>query len=378
MPLPFTPSQPLTLGVELELQIVDRRTLNLTRGGSDLLAALGKREHRGEIKPEITESMIEIATDIASNTGDLTRDLASIHAVLLPAARALNLGLSGGGAHPFQKWSERRITNAPRYRRVSELYGYLAKQFTVFGQHVHVGCPDGDAAVRLAQALGRYAPHLIALSASSPFLQGSDTAFDSARLNAVNAFPLSGTMPPVPSWKEFESYFETMQSYGIVESMKDFYWDIRPKPEFGTVEVRVCDTPLTPSWAVALAGYVQALAAWLLEEARPFDALGLARVYAYNRFQACRFGLHATLIDPETRSAVDLQADLLATLERLAPYAEKLGSNVELARLAEAARERRNDSARIRDQHERSGALADVMRWQCEQWSADVNLLAHT
>jgi carboxylate-amine ligase len=375
MPLTFTPSQPLTLGVELELQIVDRRTLNLTRGASDLLAALGKREHRGEIKPELTESMIEIATDVASGALDLARDLAEVHSVLLPAARALNLGLSGGGAHPFQKWRERRITDAPRYRRVSELYGYLAKQFTVFGQHVHVGCPNGDAAVRLTQALGRYVPHLIALSASSPFLQGADTAFDSARLNAVNAFPLSGTMPPLPGWKEFEVYFDTMRSYGIVESMKDFYWDIRPKPEYGTVEVRVCDTPLTPSWAVALAGYVQALAAWLLDEERPFDALGLARVYAYNRFQACRFGLHATVIDPESRSAFDLQADLLATLERVAPYAEKLGASAQLARLAEAARGRRNDAARIRDEFERSGTFADVLRWQCGLWSEDASAL---
>ena len=164
-----------------------------------------------------------------------------------------------------------------------------------------------------------------------------------------------------------------MRSYAIVESMKDFYWDIRPKPEFGTVEVRVCDTPLMPSWAVALAGYVQALSACLLEEERPFDAVGLGRVYAYNRFQACRFGLHATLVDPESRSAVDMQTDLLATLERLGPYGDKLGASAELARLADAARERRNDAARIRDAFDRAGTLPDVMRWQCEEWSADAS-----
>jgi len=216
MPLPFTASDPLTLGVELELQIVDRRTWNLTRGASDLLAALEGRAHAGEIKPEITESMIEVATDVARGTDALRADLASIHAALASALRALNLGLCGGGAHPFQKWSERRIFDAPRYRRVSELYGYLAKQFTVFGQHVHVGCPSGDDAVRLTHALERYVPHLIALSASSPFQQGADTLFDSARSNVVSAFPLSGTMPPVASWSEFETYFEAMRRLGIV------------------------------------------------------------------------------------------------------------------------------------------------------------------
>ncbi len=369
MPLAFTPSAPLTLGVELELQILDPRTLNLTRGASDLLAALGTAKHRGEIKPELTESMIEIATGIAAGPGELSRDLASIQHALRPAVRALNLGLSGGGAHPFQKWSERRITDAPRYRRVSELYGYLAKQFTVFGQHVHVGCPDGDSAVQLTHALGRYAPHLIALSASSPFVQGAETGFDSARLNTVSAFPLSGTMPPVPDWAAFEEYFETMRSYGIVESMKDFYWDIRPKPEYGTVEVRVCDTPLRPAWAVTLAAFVQALAALCLDAAHPPDPVGLGRVYAYNRFQACRFGMHASLIDPESRTSVDLQADLLETLARLAPYAEKLGSAAELREVEELARTRRNDAARMRAEHARRGTLVDLMRWQWGEWT---------
>ena len=368
MPLPFTPSQPLTLGIELELQIIDLRTANLTRGGSDLIAAVGERAHRGEIKPEITESMIEIATGVAKSCDELERDLDSIRAVLLPAARALNLGLCGGGTHPFQKWSERRITDAPRYRRVSELYGYLAKQFTVFGQHVHVGCPDGDAAVRVTHALGRYTPHLIALAAASPFYQGADTAFDSARLNAVNAFPLSGTMPPVADWAAFEQYFELMRGTGIVESMKDFYWDVRPKPEFGTVEVRVCDTPLRASWAVALAAYVQALSARVLDEGRRTDTEALGRVYAYNRFQACRFGLHATLVDPDSRAQIELQADVLAVLEALRPYGQALGCADHLTRLEDAARDRRNDAARIRACHERSRALADVVRWQCREW----------
>jgi carboxylate-amine ligase len=370
MSLPFATSDPLTLGVELELQIVDLRTLNLTRGASDLLAALAGREHLGEIKPEVTESMIEVATGIACTAADLTRDLASIRAVLLPAARALNLGLSGGGTHPFQKWTERRITDAPRYRKVSELYGYLAKQFTVFGQHVHVGCPSADAAIRLTHGLARYTPHLIALAASSPFSQGADTAFDSARLHVVNAFPLSGTMPTVGDWSEFEAYFEAMRGYGIVESMKDFYWDVRPKPEYGTVEVRVCDTPLTAAWAVSLAAYVQALAAELLGAATQVDPAALARVYAYNRFQACRFGLGATLIDP-AHGPVELRADLLATLERLRPHATRLGSAAHHARLEEVARSGCNDASRIRERRARTGSLAEVVAWQCEAWATE-------
>jgi len=366
--LEFARSEPLTLGVELELQIVNTRDFNLTRGSSDLLAAVRRAKYPGEIKPEITESMIEISTGICSSVADVERDLAAIHAVLRNAAGVVNLGLCGGGAHPFQTWTERRIYDTPRYHRVSELYGYLAKQFTVYGQHVHVGCASGDDAVYLTQALARYMPHFIALSASSPFLQGTDTLFDSSRLNVVSAFPLSGTMPPVADWTRFNEYFELMRSYGIVGSMKDFYWDIRPKPEFGTIEIRVCDTPLTVRRAATLAGYAQALAAWLLAERPDVDAEGIARVYPFNRFQACRFGLHANIVDPMSRQHLDLGQDICDTIVRVLPHATRPGATDALTELVSVARERRNDARQIREQHEKRGAIPDVVRWQCEQW----------
>src|SRR5262245_39607795 len=266
----FKSSEPLTLGVELELQLVNTRDYNLTRGASDLLAAVAKAKHPGEIKPEITESMIEICTSVCTGHAQVRAELDAIRKIVAVAAAKLNLGVAGGGTHPFQKWSERRIYDTPRFKRVSELYGYLAKQFTVFGQHIHVGVPSGDDAVYLLHAMSRYIPHFIALSASSPFSQGIDTAFDSSRLNNINAFPLSGTMPFVRDWAEFNAYFDNMRDLKVVESMKDFYWDIRPKPEFGTIEIRVCDTPLTVGKAAALGAYAQALARHLMLD-RPHE-----------------------------------------------------------------------------------------------------------
>jgi len=152
--------------------------------------------------------------------------------------------------------------------------------------------------VYLVHMLTRYMPHFIALSASSPFYQGEDTSFQSSRLTAVSAFPLSGHMPFVPDWSAFLEYFETMRGYGIVEGMKDFYWDIRPKPEFGTIEIRVCDTPLTVRRAAHLAGYAQALAAWLLEERSRAPTLAVYQVNAFNRFEACRFGCEGKMGAP--------------------------------------------------------------------------------
>jgi carboxylate-amine ligase len=172
-------------------------------------------------------------------------------------------------AHPFQQWHQQRIYDKPRFKELTALYGYLTKQFTIFGQHVHVGCPSADDALMMLHRLSRYIPHFIALSASSPFVQGQDTAFDSARLNSVFAFPL-GSCAVCLHWEDFERYFAKMAATGVIHSMKDFYWDIRPKPEFGTVEVRVFDTPLSIHRAAQLAAYVQALGAWFLSE-QPFE-----------------------------------------------------------------------------------------------------------
>ncbi len=263
--VPFKESESCSLGVELELQLLSPHDFDLTRGAPDLISLLSRRRHAGEVKPEITQSMIEVSTSVHDDLESLVGELRAVRDDLLAAADLLNLVVCGGGSHPFQHWSDRSIVETPRFSHLSELYGYLAKQFTVFGQHVHIGCPSGDDAMYLLHSLSRYVPHFIALSASSPFFQGAETAFDSSRLNSVFAFPLSGRAPSLLRWNDFRAYFEKMEELGIVASMKDFYWDIRPKPEYGTVEVRVCDTPLTVERAAVLAAYMQALSLYLLE-----------------------------------------------------------------------------------------------------------------
>lgn len=328
MPLEtFSKSEALTLGVELELQLVSLSDFDLSAASPDLLHLLGRKSFPGNVTPEITESMIEICTGVHTNYTELMSQLKEIRDTLVRAGDTLNVGVCGGGTHPFQKWSEQKIFSKPRFKEVSALYGYLAKQFTIFGQHVHVGCTSGDDALFLLHSLSRYVPHFIALSASSPYVQGRDTLFNSARLNSVFAFPLSGRAPFVLRWADFENeYFAKMEHTGIVKSMKDFYWDIRPKPEFGTIELRVCDTPLTVERAAALACYLQALCRYLLEREEVAPAEDDYLVYNYNRFQACRFGLDGTLVHPKTYETLSLREDILTTLRRIEPHAEALGS----------------------------------------------------
>lgn len=365
--LEFTQSSPLTLGVELELQIVSRLDGDLTGGAPELLALIGRKPHAGDFKPEVTESMIEVSTAVHHDCQTLQDELQAIREPLLQAADRLNLLICGGGAHPFQHWAERKIFDKPRFHQINELYGYLAKQFTVFGQHIHVGCPNGDEAIFLLHGLSRFIPHFIALSAASPYYQGVDTAFETSRLTAVSAFPLSGRAPLVKSWAEFNAHFDQMKASGVVESMKDFYWDIRPKPEFGTVEIRICDTPLTLSRAAALAAYAQTVCRYLLIE-RPFVIdESLYAVYTFNRFQAARFGFEGGLIDPVLKQKVLLREDFLAMLDRLAPHAAELGTSALLDSLRRACVEG-SDATWMRRAYAERHSLPDLVWQQANLW----------
>lgn len=367
MSLPVFKSSSRSLGIELELQLIDGRTLNLTTDAGDLLRRVESVTHSGEIKPEITQSMIEINSSVHHSYSSLLEELTQMRALLTGVAQRMNLRIAGGGAHPFQRWNERRIYPASRFKRLSEQYGYLAKIFTVFGQHIHLGCANADEAVYLTRAFTRYLPQFIALSASSPYYQGADTSFDSSRLHVISAFPLTGLMPEFADWSGFEAYFAKMRGFGIVESMKDFYWDVRPKPEYGTVEIRINDTPLTVERAALLAVYARALADYLLEAGRHAPHPDAPLVYPYNRFQAARYGYRGIVVDPITGGKETLGRDILATLDALAPYVAPDAEEAMHA-LREGVRAEYNDAAWLRRAFADTRSLSDTVRLQSDLW----------
>ncbi|SFW16422.1 YbdK family carboxylate-amine ligase [Nitrosovibrio sp. Nv17] len=364
---PFAPSRPLSIGVELELQLLGCNDYNLVSSAPDMLRRIAKFPHPGEVKPEMTRSMIEINTSVQHEYSALVRELRALRDVVSDAGRFLNVAVSGGGTHPFQHWSEQKIYDAPRFNYLSELYGYLAKQFTIFGQHVHVGCTGPDEALHLMHMLSRYIPHFIALSASSPFVQGHDTGFASARLNSVFSFPLSGRAPFLLRWSDFEQFFGKMTGTGVVESMKDFYWDIRPKPEFGTIEIRVCDTPLTIEVAAAIACYIQAMARYIMVELCIAPEEDDYLVYTFNRFQACRFGLDGIFIDPRTHERRSIRDDIAGMLGRIAGHAAELGSTEAMERIREML-VAGNGAHWLRQAYAREHNLGDVMQLQADLW----------
>lgn len=370
--LTFTASAPLTLGVELELQLIDRQTRDLSPTSPELLNALATHPRVEQFKPEITKSMIELNSSIHQQVDSLGEELQQLRDVLVEHCDALDIDICGGGTHPFQHWADRQIFPSERFEQLADDYGYLARRFTVFGQHIHIGCPNGDAAVYLSQQLLRYIPHFVALAASSPYHLGIDTGLNCARLAAVWTFPLAGHMPSLRNWSEFNQYFQELQQLGVAGSIKDLYWDVRPKPEFGTVEIRIIDTPLTVQLATDLAAYAQTLAKHLLDQAWQPMPETLQRVHRHNLFQACRHGYAGTITNPFTAQPATLADDLLNSLHQLLPVARSLGTEAALNRLAARTERRENDASLARQAVAQGLDLPGLVAHHCQQFRADL------
>lgn len=343
--------------------LVDRSSGQLASESPALLDAVEGTTLAAQVKAEITQAMIELTSSVHDDAETLEAELRRLCAVAREAAAACDLLLCGGGAHPFREWPRRTIYPDERFVRLYQTYGYLLKVFTVFGQHIHVGVPSADDAIYLTHVFNLYVPHLIALSASSPYQRGVETGYASSRAHVVSMFPLSGHQPDVRDWREFAAYFARMQETGLVQSMKDFYWDARPKPEFGTVEIRVCDTPLSVSTAADLAALCQAIARRHLEARPPLPTAHLYEVYAVNRFQAARAAFDAVILDVRSGERSVLADAIAALIDESLPGCPDAAA-ARLARLRNRALARDLDAGWIRDTRQSCGSWAALMEAQ--------------
>lgn len=373
--VPFKSSSPVSLGTELELQIINPQSYGLVSRAKDLIRHIKESPFQKLIKPEITQSMIEVNSTIHQSPNEVLSELLAIRDYLVEQGNQLNICFSGGGTHPFQKWSVQKIFPTARFKQISRQYRYLSKRSTVFGQHIHVGCSSGDDAIYLTHALARYVPQLIAISASSPYYQGVDTGYNSSRSTVFNAFPLSGVMPYLTNWEEFSTYYYKMRDLGIISSMKDFYWDIRPKPEFGTVEIRVCDTPLSMQKATLIVAYIQSLALYLLQERPNAVTQDLYYLYGYNRFQASRYGFEGDIINPYTMQHTSIAEDLLETLKQIERYANQLNNMGYISQLLDAVVNKQNDTLQLRQIMKQVGSLSELVHQQCNIWAKETETM---
>lgn len=327
--LAFRPSERNTLGVELELQILDPRTGDLAPGSVRILKVC-EEEGMSGVTAELMQSMIELKTGICQNVQEAKDQLWPMLRKVRNVASSLGYGLALGGTHPFNRGLTGVVFPAERYERIQDRLAWLTYQRVVFGLHVHVGVPSGDIAMGVISMLVNYLPHLLAVSASSPFWHGEDTGLASARSALYRMLPHAGVPRYFRNWKEFRTFCRVMRDCGAIRSHKDIYWDIRPCPDFGTIEIRVCDMPATLSMTMGVVALIHGLVIStqrLLQE-RPHLCRGDIRrhwIAIENKWLATRYGLQAMYIRTPSGKRRLLSQDLADVIERVKPIAEETG-----------------------------------------------------
>ncbi len=364
MAIDFNPSRGATLGVEWELQLVDRHTRHLRQDAKEVLAAVPdlSEGQRPKAMHELMQSQVEIITDVCHTVAEAVQDLKKSIGRLTEAVEPRGIGLACTGTHAISDWRDAVYAPSQRYVELVEDLQWLAWRIQTFGVHVHVGVKERDKVIPIVNALAAYLPHFLALTSSSPYWGGQDTGLASSRAIVFGSLPTAGPPHLLADWTEFEEYMDTLLRAGTIRSIKEVWWDIRPHPDFGTIEVRMFDGIPTPREV----GMVAALSQCLVQQFDQQIDRGYklphpaAWVVRDNKWRATRYGLDADVITDDHGSTAPMR-DVLYELQReLEPVAERLGCADELAVVTEVL-EQGSSSERQRAILADGGTLQDVV-----------------
>ena len=363
MHIDFLPSERTSLGVEMELEIVDRDTRELRSGASEILPLMGADHDGGhpKAKHELLESTIEIITGVCSTVPEARADLATTLDEVTAHTAPRGMELLCSGTHPFSDWADQDISPNPRYSQLVEEMQWLARRLQIFGIHVHVGVRSAEKAIAIANALSTYIPHFLALSASSPYWMGRDTGLASSRSKVFEGLPTAGLPYQLSGWDEFEAFMTTLVSARSISSIREVWWDIRPHPNFGTVELRICDGIPTLAEVGAVAALSQCLVDWLNNLIDRGYTLPVPRTWVLreNKWRAARHGVDAEIIIDEKGTLSPLRTEVSQLVEELTPVARRLECEDDLLRALVMAE--RPSYMRQRDVVDRGGSLRDVV-----------------
>ena len=335
MQIDFNSSPTSSLGIEVELEIVDRETRELASAATEILKELGEGHPGGEhpkAKHELFDCTIEIITGVCTTVTEARADLAGTLATVREQTARRGLGLMCSGTHPFSRYYDQTLSPNPRYARLVEEMRWMAERLAIFGVHYHVGVRSPEKVVAIANALASYIPHFLALSASSPFWHGHDTGLASSRSKVFEGLPTAGLPEPIENWADFEQYMETLVSAEAIGTIREVWWDIRPHPDFGTVELRMCDGLPTLDEVAALAAVAQSLVEWLdtlvdrgykLPSPEPW-------IVRQNKWRAARHGLEAEIIVDARGNRIHIRDAVGDLIDELTPVARRLGCEDEL------------------------------------------------
>ncbi|HEX8647211.1 MAG TPA: carboxylate-amine ligase [Thermoleophilaceae bacterium] len=349
-----------TLGIEEELMIVNSETLELQNAIETMLEAMPQAE--GQVKPELMESVCEIATSPCKNTREAGAQLRDLRRLTQRTAGENGLAIGAAGTHPFAMWEDQRIVARPRYRDLVAALRFVARQELIFGVHVHVGVDDPDKAIHIANGMRVHVPLLLALSANSPFWRADPTGLLSTRTPIFRAFPRVGIPPRYDDFEDYSRRVGFMVESGAIEDYTYLWYDVRPHPNFGTVEIRVMDAQTRLEHTLALAALVQALVKELSEH---FDSGQELSSYPYemldeNKWLAARHGLDGELVDLPSKDRVSTKELVRRVLDRVRGHAEELGSADDLAGIDDLL-QRGNGASRQVVVYEANHDLREVM-----------------
>jgi len=334
----FGTSEPYTLGVEEEYMLLDPESFDLVQHIEMVLDAIQGDELAGRLNAELMQSVLEIATPVCRTAGDVMEELTTLRGYVRDVARGQGLRVGSAGTHPFSLFERQRITAKDRYHALIDQLQYVARRELIFGMHIHVAVDDPDKAIQIVNGLLPHLAPLLALSASSPFWRGEPTGLASSRQIVFSAFPRSGPPPRFRDYEDYASVVGQLERTGCIADYTHIWWDIRPHPKWGTIEVRICDAVTRLEDAVAIAAYCQALVKQLSER---YDAGEEIPSYhriltTENKWLAARYGLDAPVMDLATGSRIRSPIAKLVrrTLRDLEPHARELGSERELEGIA--------------------------------------------
>ncbi len=341
MDIDYTPSPRPTLGVEWEFALVDRTTRDLANSASELFDRV--RSAHGEqpqVHKELLRNTVEVVTGVCDTTAEAMADLAGTLRLVRPVADELGVDLYSAGTHPFAQWSTQLLTPGHRYEELIARTQWWGRQMLIWGVHVHVGLASRDQVMPVVSSLLHHFPHLQALSASSPMWSGTDTGYASNRAMMFQQLPTAGLPFQFTTWAEYESFVEDHLRTGVIEYLSDIRWDVRPSPQLGTVEVRICDGISNLRELAALTALTHCLVVDLADRLTAGETLPSMPPWHVqeNKWRAARYGLEAEIIlDAEGRERL-VTDDLTDLLTRLEPVAARLGCVDELRSVEEIPR----------------------------------------
>jgi carboxylate-amine ligase len=356
----FNGSERPTLGVEIEVQVVDEAgALATDTAATKILADL-----HGEpgFKHELLECTIEVITDVCPTVEAARRELQGKLERLFEVADNYGYRIMSSGTHPFSAWVDQTVSPDPRYHRLIEDCQWTARRLLIFGVHTHVGLRTGEEAIAVGNSLATFIPHFLALSTSSPFWQGRDSGLSSIRSKIFESLPTAGLPYQMDNWGQFQRFMRTLIGAGTIRSIREVWWDIRPHPGFGTLELRICDGISSLEEIASITALSQCLVVWLAE--RYNSGLDMFEHQAWtireNKWRAARHGLEAEIIRDEEGNVMSLRRSISDIVDRLAPTAERLGCLRELRGIDDIL-ERGTSSTRQREVYRETGDLSRVV-----------------